>query len=307
MDGSLAIRAPMTRQTDGIQSSRPVIHFTMRFPRLFLAATTVLVFTPCLPLVAQTAQPDNTIRVTLETAYDAWRNAMAAGDLKAWEDTTAFSRQIETRNRIVSQKLPFHQALFDDPVESPSLGGLIALVVLSTGDTATSTYFGKANFGTEPGMAVTDNLLVLHFLREDGRWKFDSLRLVKIGNDGEVLLQIRNADFSFLQGDEFQPSPHLPPLAQPVDPPQMIAEAWIDATGYEIKLTVNGHSSGTFANIKTSELIMGGVRRGQNQVVIETRLLEGATGAAPKVEVAIYAAEDTAGQANRVYHFRPGN
>jgi len=254
-----------------------------------------------------TAQPDNTIRVSLESAFDAWRTSMAAGDLKTWERTTAFSRQIETRNRIVSQKQPFPRALFDDPVEAPSLGGLIPLGVLSTGETATSTYFGKANFGDEPGVAVSDNLLVLHFLKEDGRWKFDNLRVVKIGNDGEILLQIRNSDFSFLRGEEFQPAPFLPPVPQPVAVPDLIAEAWIDATGYEVKITVNGHLTGTFKNIKASELVMGGVKRGQNQIRIESKLIEGApSGASPKVEVALYATEDPAGQASRVYHFKPG-
>lgn len=253
------------------------------------------------------AQSDNSIRVTLESAYEAWRRSMAAGDLAQWEETTAFSRQIETRNRIVSQKLPFPRALFDDPVESPALGGLIPLGVLSTGDTATSTYFGKANFGDEPGVAISDNLLVLHFLREEGRWKFDNLRVVKIGNDGEILLQIRNSDFSFLAGDEFQPAAFLPPVPQPVETPAYVAEAWVDATGYEVKVTVNGHLTGTFSNVKATELVMGGVRRGQNQIRIETRLLEdGGRGGASKVEVAIYAAEDPAGQAQRIYHYRPG-
>lgn len=255
---------------------------------------------------ATTAQPDNSIRVTLESAYDAWRQAMDSGNLALWEQVTAFSRQIETRNRIVSQKLPFPQALFEDPVASPLLAGLIPLGVLSTGDTATSTYFGKANFGDEPGVAVSDNLLVLHFLREEGKWKFDNLRIVKIGNDGEILLQIRNSDFSFLRGEEFQPAPVLPPVPQPVEVPQYVAEAWIDATGHEVKITVNGHPTGTFRNVKVTELVMGGVRRGGNTIRIETRLLPEAGGGSPKVEVAIYAAEDPAGQAQRVYHFKPG-
>lgn len=254
------------------------------------------------------ARPDNTIRVSLESAYDAWRHAMAAGDLKSWEATTAFSRQIETRNRIVSQKHPFPLALFDDPVAAPTLGGLIPLGVLSTGDTATATYFGKANFGDGDEVAIRDNLLVLHFLKEEGRWKFDNLRIVKIGNDGEILLQIRNSDFSFLKGDEFQPAPYLPPVPQPVDAPDYVAEAWVDATGYEVKITVNGHLTGTFKDVKTTELVMGGVRRGPNQIRIETKLLEdSSSGAAPKVEVALYAAEDPAGQATRVYHYRPGS
>ncbi len=280
--------------------------------RTFLLAAAAFLLV-CSPLTAlsqnpeSAARPDNTIRVSLESAYDAWRRSMAAGDLKTWEAMTAFSRQIETRNRIVSQKQPFPQALFDDPVEAPSLGGLIPLGVLSTGETATATYFGKANFGDGAGLAISDNILVLHFLKEEGRWKFDNLRIVKIGNDGELLLQIRNSDFSFLQGDEFQPAPFLPPVPQPVEAPDFIAEAWVDATGYEVKITVNGHPTGTFKNIKVTELVMGGVRRGQNQIRIETKLLESApSGTPPKVEVALYAAEDPAGQATRVYHYNPG-
>jgi len=282
----------------------------MQFPRLIVTAVLSVAFAPALARSQSEAipgaQPDNTIRVTLESAFEAWRRAMDGADLKTWEEATAFSRQIETRNRIVSQKLPFPQALFDDPVESPSLGGLIPLGVLSTGDTATSTYFGKANFGDEPGVAISDNLLVLHFLREEGKWKFDSLRIVKLGGDGELLLQIRNSDFSFLRGDEFQPVPFLPPLPQPVEAPAYIAEAWIDATGHEVKITVNGHLTGTFKNVKATELVMGGVKRGGNTVKIESRVLPEGGSLVPKVEVAIYATEDPAGQAQRVYHFRPG-
>jgi len=283
----------------------------MQFPRfLTLAAAVILLFSD--PAKAQTenmpaAQPDNSIRVSLESAYEAWRRAMDSGDLGLWEQTTAFSRQIETRNRIVSQKLIFPQALFEDPVAAPLLSGLVPLGVLSTGDTATSTYFGKANFGDEPGTAVSDNLLVLHFLREDGKWKFDNLRIVKIGNDGEILLQIRNSDFSFLRGEEFQPAPFLPPVPQPVAPPALVAEAWIDATGYEVKITVNGHPTGTFTNVKTSELVMGGAKRGSNQIRIESKALaEASGGGTPKVEVAIYAAVDPTGEALRVFHFKPG-
>lgn len=293
-----------------LQSSPEMIVCPMilhRLIRVFLLCAAAFPLTARTQAPESAAQPDNTIRVSLESAYDAWRNSMAAGDLKTWETTTAFSRQIETRNRIVSQKQTFPQALFDDPVGAPPLGGLIPLGVLSTGETATATYFGKANFGEGAGVAIPDNLLVLHFLKEEGRWKFDNLRVVKIGNDGEILLQIRNSDFSFLTGDEFQPAPYLPPVPQPVEAPDFVAEAWIDATGYEVKITVNGHLTGTFKNVKTTELVMGGVRRGQNQIHIETKLFEGApSGATPKVEVALYAAEDPAGPATRVYHYKPG-
>lgn len=253
---------------------------------------------------AGAAKPDPALRVTLESAYHAWRQAMASGDLEKWERVTAYSRQIETRNRIVSQKIPFPQAMFEDPIQPPSLEGMVSLGVYSTGVTASSTYYGKANFGGGP-TEVSDNLLVLHFLREEGSWRFDNLRVVKIGNNADLLLQIRNADFSFLTGIEFQPVPQLPAVPQPVNTPEYIAEAWINATGYEISITVNGHLTGKFSNVKVTELVMGGLKKGQNSVTITTRRLEVTDGNPPKVEVAIYAAKGPGEPANRMYHFRP--
>ncbi|MDF1850200.1 MAG: hypothetical protein P1U85_05145 [Verrucomicrobiales bacterium] len=252
------------------------------------------------------AKSDPAIRATLENAYNAWRSAMDSQDLKRWEQATALSRQIDIRNRIVSQKLPFPQALFEDPIGAPPLGGLFALGVLSTGETATSTYFGKANFGEAPGAAITDNMIVLHFLKEEGSWRFDTLRVVKMGADSGILLQIRNRDYSFLQSAEFQPAPQLPPLPQPVETPDFVAEAWIDATGYELTLTVNGIKTGTFPNMKGAELLIGGLKKGQNQVTITSRHLPEAQAGAGRVEVAIYAARDASGKASRVFHYLPG-
>ncbi|MEC5125585.1 hypothetical protein VSU19_02395 [Verrucomicrobiales bacterium BCK34] len=274
----------------------------MRFSLLLLS----LLIVPALNTAhGQTAQPDPTLRVTLESAYENWKAAMTTGDIKKWEATTAFSRQREIENRIISQRLPFPQTLFDDPMDSPQLGGLVSLGVLSNGFAATSTYFGRANFGNATGTEIPDNLLVLHFLKEDGIWKFDNLRLVRIGDDGEILLQIRNTDFSFLNGAEFQPAEQLPPIEQPVTTPDMIAEAWIDATGYEVKVYVNNRLTGTFSNLKITELVNGGVNKGQNLIRIESKPLPESSGGAPKVEVAIYAAADAESQANRVFHYRP--
>lgn len=254
--------------------------------------------------VAKNARQDPALRVTLEGSYNGWRQAMAAGNLQQWEKFTAFSRQIETRNRIVSQRAPFPQAMFEDPIQPPSLGGMISLGVYSTGVTATSTYYGKANFGGGPSN-VRDNLLVLHFLREDGTWKFDNLRVVKLGGNADLLLKIRNSDFSFLADMEFQPLAQLPPVPQPVNTPEFIAEAWIDSSGYEVTITVNGHLTGKFKNVKVTELVNGGLRTGSNSIEIKVQPLAETEGKTPKVEVAIYAAKEPGKPANRMFHFKP--
>ncbi|MEM9281798.1 MAG: hypothetical protein AAGA96_08230 [Verrucomicrobiota bacterium] len=254
---------------------------------------------------AQNSHPDPALRATLESSYHAWRESVVTQNHQQWEASTAYSRQIEIRNRIVSQKLPFPEAFFADPLKPPSLDGMIALGVLSTGQTATSTYYGKANFGAEPGTTISDNLMVLHFLLEEGAWKFDRLRLVKTGNDAELLLQIRNSDFSFLNGIEFQPAQQLPPLPQPVNTPDLLAEIWVDSTGYEITVTVNGIPNGTFSNIKTAELLIGGLRNGENRIQLQIKPLEAIVEGSPRVEVAIYAASGAEEQADRVFHYQP--
>jgi len=248
---------------------------------------------------------DPSLRPTLEAVYLSWRNAMAATNVAEWEKSTALSRQFDTRNRIVSQKLPFPQALFDDPVEAPSLSGLIALGVLSTGETATSTYFGKANFG-EGETAVANNLIVLHFIREEGVWKFDNLRVVKLGNDGEILLQIRNQDFSFLRGKEFLPEPELPPLPPQVSQPDYIAEIWLTSLGYETEVSVNGILSGKISDNSGKDLLIGGLRKGENSITIKTKRIPESNQITPRLEIAIYAAGGPGEQANRVFHLPAG-
>ncbi len=254
------------------------------------------------------AQSAPQLRNSLEGLYESWRVAVANKDLAAWEQVTAVSRQVKIRNRIVSEKAPFPQAFFDDPIQAPSLGGLVSLGCLSRGNTATLIYYGKINFGLgdEPAK-IPDNLLVLRFAKNDGVWKFDNLRLVKIGNDGEILLNIRNQDFSFLKGVEFQPPLAPDPVPASVNPPDYIAELWITSIGYEVEVIVNGNVSATIADYSGKELVIGGVKRGKNTVEIKTKALTEIKGNAPsKIEIAIYA-QIKKDSVQRVFHYRPGD
>ena len=148
---------------------------------------------------------------------------------------------------------------------------------------------------------------MLHFIREEGAWKFDNLRVVKLGNDGEILLQIRNQDFSFLKGEEFLPERQLPPLPPQVSQPDYIAEIWITSLGYEAEVSVNGVLSGKISDSSGKDLVIGGIRKGENSIQIKAKRIPEATQVTPRFEVAIYAAAGPGEKANRVFHLPASN
>lgn len=243
------------------------------------------------------------MKAQFETLYQHWRNAMLQKDLNAWGRTVARYRQLETRNRIVSQKQPFPQSMFGD-IAPPSLRNLIFLTVLTRRDTASAVYFGKADFGIGDASQIKNNLLVLRYLKEGGQWRFDNIRVVTLGNDTSILHDIRLQKFDFLKGEEFQPLDSIPHIPQPVPSPEMMGEVWITSVGYETEIWVNGHRTGKITNSQGKELVMGGIRRGNNQIVLRVRKKDIGS-AVPKFEAAIYAAEEPGKPAKRIFHFKP--
>ncbi len=250
------------------------------------------------------AQPAPELRPTLELIYDTWQRALNEKDLATWQQVTARSRQMETQNRIVSQQLPFPETLLNDPIAAPSLGGLTALGTFSTGQSASSVYYGRVNFGESAAGEVPNNVIVLQFLKDVGVWKFDTLRLVKFGPDGDLLGQLRSGDLSFLSGPEFQPSRQLPKISPAVTRPAYVAEAWVGANNAQVTISVNGNPASEFANARSSELLLGGVRRGTNRLTIQTKANLAASNDTGNeiVEIGIYAAPNAQSPAERVFY-----
>lgn len=244
------------------------------------------------------------MQAELETIYLKWRAAMLRKDLKSWENITAMYRRMETRNRIVSERHPFPAALFDSLLEPPPLDNLIALNVFTRRDTASAIYFGKADFGVSDPSSVTNTFLVLRFLKEEGAWRFDNSRIVRIGKDTGILHQIARQDFTFLSGEEFQPLDIIPPIPQPVNTPELMAEAWVTSIGFETEIWINGNRIGKIQNNMGRELVMGGVRKQTNHLTLRTKKIPSGK-VPPRFEIAIYAAKDAGVQAERVLHFGP--
>ncbi len=281
-----------------------VRHFDTRFIVVLILAAIATGSSPAGSAEEIPAVSTPGMKRQFEGLYSAWRSAMEKRDFAAWQQVTSQARQGEIRNQIVSQRLTYPEALFLTPMSAPKIEALIHVDTLVRGDTASSVYFGKADFGVSEASEVRDNFIVLRFVREFGIWKYDNLRIVKFGDDPEVLLKLRNRDHSFLEAPEFQPDAVPPVIPGPVSSPDYIAELWVTAVGYEARITVNAQHRSAIANDSGRELINGGLVKGSNRLSLEVKEIPVDAGTPRHLEIAIYGAAKPEDKAQRFYHFR---
>ena len=235
-----------------------------------------LIFMISLMLVAVTRAEDGE-RAALETSYNAWRDAMVRRDGAAWQKITAKHRQIEVKNRIVSEKRAFPAAVFDLPAPPPSITGLQFLEAKRNGATAKASYFGKIDFAV--GGAPTDNLLVLSFIRGDGGWLYDRADFINLAALPEVRKELAQGNLNYLkETPEAQPSGVVPPTPVEARPAKYIAKVYVFCPGREVRVQVNKISQHRFANAKEAEIVIGGAIDGTNEVQFATKKLDGASG-----------------------------
>lgn len=238
-----------------------------------------------------TAQDD--LRPALERSYETWRAAIVGRDARAWQRVTAAHRQMEVRNRIVSEKRAFPAAIFDLPAPPPSLQGLKFLEAARKGPTAKASYFGKIDFGV--GGAPSDNLLVLSFVAGERGWLYDRADFVNLAALPEVRAELAAGNVQYLkETPEAQPSGQVPsvPLAAP--PAKYIAKVYVFSPGREVRVQVNKISHHRFANAQEAEIVIGGARDGPNEVQYAIRKLEGGTGK-EAMTIRVYLMSETPG------------
>lgn len=202
---------------------------------------------------------------------------MVQKDYRIWQQVTAAHKQVEVRNRIISEKLPFPAAIFELPAPPPSLAGLKFLEAAQNGRTAKAAYFGKVDFGV--GGVPTDNLLVLSYVHNGTRWMYDKADYVNLTALPDVRKELAKGDLSYLKGvPEARPSGVVPPTPVAVNPASTIAKVYVFCPGREVQVQVNKVSRHRFANAKEAEVVIGGAREGLNEVQYSVTKLEGATG-----------------------------
>lgn len=224
----------------------------------------------CLLLPLTLRGEDAELNHDLERLYSRWCAALSSHDVEGWQQTTATYRQVITRNLIVSQKQPFPDALFAIPLRPPDTGLLRHVKTLVKGPTANLIFFGKVDLGLTEASEVPDNLLLLRFVREGTKWKFDTTRLINLAGLPKVRADLKSTgDSSYLNDDDLLPSGVLPPTPALCRVPEHIAMLYVTSIGYSTTATVNGH---TFPAVKDNvdrQLILGGLNTGANPLNLE--------------------------------------
>jgi len=242
---------------------------------------------------AAVVSAQESIRPGLESSYNAWRDAMIRKDAAAWQKTTAEHRRIEVKNRIVSEKRVFPNAVFDLPAPPPAITGLKFLEAKQNGPTAKASYFGKIDFGV--GGAPTDNLLVLSFVRGGTGWLYDRADFVNLSALPAVRKELAEGDLKYLkETPEARPSGVVPPTPIEVRGAKYIAKVYVFCPGREVQVQVNKISHHRFANAKEAEVVIGGAVDGPNEVQFATKKLEGGTGK-EAMTIRVYLMSETAG------------
>lgn len=228
------------------------------------------------PVAALAQAPAADVGKTLTGTYGHWRAAMLRKDVPAWQRLTAPHRQVEIRNRLVSEKRPFPAGVFDLPAPPPSLEGLKMIHLSQKGATAKVALFGKINFGVEG--VPTENVLVLSFVHTGG-WRYDRADFVNLAALPDVRQELAAGDLKYVaETPDFQATGVVPPTPPAVDPAKYIAKVYVFCPGREIQVQVNQFSRHRFANAKEAEVVLGGAKDGANSITYTAKALEGGTG-----------------------------
>lgn len=237
---------------------------------------------------AQAQESRDALRRALENVYYSWRQALARRDVTRWGAATSRYRQMCLRNRIVSMRQSWPKAVFDTVFEAPDLNGLAFQDASALGDTARLVYFGRVDFRFVPGELTPENPLVLHFLRESGAWKFNTLQYVNLGANETIRQQVRAGNRVWLDAEEFRLTGVYPDVPKPCPAPYQIAQISAEARNARVEFDVN---DGTHVHVVddtvADEIITGGLRKGPNRLVIRPWKRPGASSKA-SVKVNVY-------------------
>lgn len=246
---------------------------------------------------------DAALQPRLEKAYQQWRAAVIKQDPHAWAAAITRYRQVVTRNLIVSQKQPFPSAVFAVPLDPPDITGLKLLEAQAVGETAHLLYFGKVNMGGDADK-IPDAVLMLKFLNDQGAWKFDSTKLLRLTEQPELATQIRNGGkLDFLDWPQFTPPGKAPAVPVLCDVPDNVAGCTLQSYGYETRMDINGFAYPAMQDHAEKLFVIGGLKDGSNSLTLEVKPTEIPAGEERLLQLDFFVLRGKGKDPVRVFHY----
>ena len=227
----------------------------------------------------------------MEQVYIQWLQAMRQKDLARWSAATSRYRQMCLRNQVVSLKQPWPNAIFQSFFRPPDLTKLLFVDASASGAAARLVYFGRVDFGFVEGEITPENPLMLHFLNEDGAWKFNTLQYVNLGKRRRP--QTRNPRREAAPGWIAMTSCSTPSPRHPHILPRALSgrhhlRPRLRAAAPKSRSTDGPHQK-RIENTSAEHVIIGGLRKGANKVTVRPTLRPIGHPGPPELEIIVMA------------------
>ncbi len=250
---------------------------------------------------------DARLQMDLERVYGAWKTSMIQKDIDAWSKHTARARQMQVRNLIVSQKRDWPRALFSLALAPPEIRGLRLAGTREVGNQARLIYFGTIDFHLDDPRTPPENALLIDFARETTGWKYFSSRYLNFTRDPALTASAKSGDFSFLDKPEFALTGTPPAVPKPCPIPFYAGQIQVSSYGYETRVTLGDFHEDAISDNETTNMILGGLQRGNNPLKIDLTPIPGRKPEERSVEIVVFVviSNDTKSPAREVFRWSP--
>lgn len=212
--------------------------------------------------------------------YALWQKAMVTKNFHIWDSVTASERKKEIKNKIYSEKFTYPDEIFASPFPPPPLDNLQLVQAKATDDMGKAVFLGPIDFGI--GGELTENLLVVSYQLQESFWRYVGAEYVNLIGLPKIREDLKAGDYTYLKGDDFQPSPYKRKNAIELSGAvPIITKVYAYCPGREVRALVNSVSSHKFQNTKQAEVVIGGGREGSNEIQVAVSQLPGGQGDEP--------------------------
>jgi len=222
------------------------------------------------------------LRTTLEGTWNSYLEASRSGEESEFEKVMSAFRLGMMRNNLASAKRSLTPDLIKSFAEdSPDISAMEFVTLLETGPTAGLVYarYSEEDAASRPQVTFT----FIKFVKESSGWKVDAVMETggpKFRGDGKKT----NFDPSELPPN-FAIDGQVREAPKPIIPPYATAFLDIVSQGHKTQVIVNDVEQTTTVDSSSSGLLKGGLRKGQNSIVIAVTQTEKDTTFKPQVTV----------------------